>query len=404
MDERIRLLATIIMEYRKNELGFVIDENHVLKWLNQFSEETRDIVLEEIIHIFEKWYFHKKDYLVFFDVIMTYLSRKYSCPEQDIIKNIIVVNEQDDGLSQHKLVSWFSEEIEERYGAKLKTEIKEGKNFIYVDDGLYTGKRARKDLISLIDILPTGSSLDVFYMVASMKSLKYVETQIKPIARGRNIEIELFRMHPIDNDKAVDSWYERDGTYVEAFSPEYMCLWPSSSLSSNPEIVSYEHELRALDKCERRLYRDSKWVNDKGIFSSVETRDIVEREFLLKGIQIVKSCEVKPGIHPLGFNLWPSFGFGSITASDINISNTCPLVLWWGNNIQQGDVLDAWYPLLPRRVNSHETLEETIEEWISFEPEYDRRDQYNMCPDCGKFFGKKDDGGNGFCIDCAWKH
>ena len=31
-------------------------------------------------------------------------------------------------------------------------------------------------------------------------------------------------------------------------------------------------------------------------------------------------------------------------------------------------------------------------------------DQYNMCPDCGTYFGLEKDGGNGFCIDCAWKH
>ena len=31
-------------------------------------------------------------------------------------------------------------------------------------------------------------------------------------------------------------------------------------------------------------------------------------------------------------------------------------------------------------------------------------DQYNMCPDCGNFFGLEDDGGNGFCVNCAWKH
>ena len=31
-------------------------------------------------------------------------------------------------------------------------------------------------------------------------------------------------------------------------------------------------------------------------------------------------------------------------------------------------------------------------------------DQYNMCPDCGNYFGLETDGGNGFCINCAWNH
>lgn len=31
-------------------------------------------------------------------------------------------------------------------------------------------------------------------------------------------------------------------------------------------------------------------------------------------------------------------------------------------------------------------------------------DHYNMCPDCRDKFGLEDDGGNGFCVNCTWKH
>lgn len=129
----------------------------------------------------------------------------------------------------------------------------------------------------------------------------------------------------------------------------------------------------------------------------------MEREFLLKGIEIIKSCDSTKGMYPLGYNLWPSFGFGSFTANDMNISNTCPLILWWGNNLKLGNALDAWYPLLPRRVNHQESFD-CDEEAEEYEASYRKSDQYNMCPDCGKYFGIEDDGGNGFCTDCAWKH
>lgn len=87
----------------------------------------------------------------------------------------------------------------------------------------------------------------------------------------------------------------------------------------------------------------------------------------------------------------------------MNISNTCPLVLWWGNNTDKGDVLDAWYPLLPRRVNPREKAKNHWDDMV-FWGERNSMDQYNMCPDCGGYFGLEEDGGNGFCIDCAWKH
>ena len=82
-----------------------------------------------------------------------------------------------------------------------------------------------------------------------------------------------------------------------------------------------------------------------------------------------------------------------VCATEMNISNTCPLVLWWGIN---------WYPLLPRRTNDV-TMDQVI---IDFEDEVNTSfsDQYNMCPDCGNYYGFETDGGNGFCINCAWNH
>ena len=99
-----------------------------------------------------------------------------------------------------------------------------------------------------------------------------------------------------------------------------------------------------------------------------------------------------------------SFGFGSFCAFNMNISNSCPLVLWWGNIEKNGSVLDDWYPLLPRRTNA-ETEEN--KDALNWEDEFEdtmTKDQYNMCPDCYCYFGIERDGGNGYCIDCAWRH
>ena len=92
-----------------------------------------------------------------------------------------------------------------------------------------------------------------------------------------------------------------------------------------------------------------------------------------------------------------------ICAFDMNISNACPLVLWWGNTEKKENILDNWYPLLPRRVNvSGESG--VVSDDIVYWGERNIMDQYNMCPDCGNKFGLEDDGGNGFCVNCTWKH
>ena len=67
--------------------------------------------------------------------------------------------------------------------------------------------------------------------------------------------------------------------------------------------------------------------------------------FLIKGLSILPECSIDKGLYPLGYDINPSFGFGSFCANDFNISNTCPVVLWW-------DADSNWYPLLPRRINS----------------------------------------------------
>ena len=405
MNKNINELIDILSDYRTGELDFLIDENHIRKWISQFESSVQYVILSETVHIFRKWYFHKKDYEDFLSTMLVFLRKKYIFAEQDLVQNVSFFNQQNDGESQKRLITILNEKIRRESGASIVTNVSDGiDKYVYIDDGLYTGKRARKDLSKLVAILPQGSKLDVFYMVAGTQGLKYVEEQLRPIAENRGIVLELYRMHPLKNVRFAENWYETDGTYVESYSKEHTCLWPSISLSNDEKIKKFENHVKSLsDKFEKRLYRSGHWSNDAGIFSTEENRNIVEKAFLKKGIEIVESCKATDGMYPLGYNLWPSFGFGSFTANYMNISNTCPLVLWWGNTTLKGDTLDAWYPLLPRRVNANEIFE-IDEDAASYEIQYSQVDQYNMCPDCGKCFGIQTDGGNGFCIDCAWKH
>lgn len=402
---KVKELVNVISNFRNGELNFGIDEAHILKWLAQFSDDNKNIIFEETLYVLKKWYFNREDFYNFLETIIKYLCKKNSVKEQELFRKVVFTSEQIDGLSQKRLLDMLYRMIEERYGISISRFITlECCSYVYIDDGLYTGKRARKDIIDLIYLLPKGSSLDVFYMIAGMQGLKYTEKQISTAANECNIKVELFRMHPIENIKNVESWSESDGTYVECYSKEQTCLWPDSSLSLIREIKEFEEYYKKLSpNFEKKPYRSGHWINNKGVFSSVKSRNIVEREFLLKGIEIIKSCDSTKGMYPLGYNLWPSFGFGSFTANDMNISNTCPLILWWGNNLKLGNALDAWYPLLPRRVNHQESFD-CDEEAEEYEVSYRKSDQYNMCPDCGKYFGIEDDGGNGFCTDCAWKH
>ena len=403
MDENnILKLERILSNFRKDELEMKIDKKHIEKWLSQFTEDKREVILDETLHIFDKWYFNRNDISNCIDRILQYLCNKYALSEVELIKKIVFIDEQQEGTSQKRILDIVRETINERHDLNLNTTISpEFKLYVYLDDGLYSGKRVRNDIIKLIDQLSEGSNIDAFFIVAGAQGIDYAKKILRDKAINKYITINLESIYRLENYRSPFVEYEIDGSYTEHYSQEYTCLWPMPHLSNDPIIQEYEMNIKKRNNYEKMLYRDRRWYADKGIFTSEHNREVVEKEFLLKGIDIVNSCSTK--MYPLGFNLWPSFGFGSFTANDFNISNTCPLVLWWGNVKKKNDSLDLWYPLLPRRVNENEM--NYTDELMDYDEENQCIDDAcYICPDCGRRYGFANDGGNGFCIDCAWKH
>ena len=60
-------------------------------------------------------------------------------------------------------------------------------------------------------------------------------------------------------------------------------------------------------------------------------------------------------------------------------------------------VMDEW------SLSEREIVSQTIDDnWE--EEEWEGEKPYTICPACGKLISHQNDGGNGFCIDCAWEH
>ena len=396
--EKCKELASIICNFRYREI-VQIDEEHVKKWIEQFDENAQLIILEEMIYVFSVWYL-KRDYIVneYIDKIPGILQKKYGfLSEVDTCKNVVFVNMQSAGQSQSLLISELKHLKWEQYGILLKSDIDATvSHYAYIDDGFYSGSRARKDIKELAYQLKPGDTIDVFYLVVCTSGFLYAKNEFKALEAECKIEIKFHPLTTIDNVRCEHIEY-KNGTETVWWMKNHMALWPHINSKSDAEIDAYYEYLKKISSnYEKYPYRNSHWINDSGVFSSSERRTLVETEFLKKGILISKAYpnSNKKGMYPLGYNLWPSFGFGVLFATDFNVPNNAPLVIWADTN---------WYPLLPRRGNSHnDDLE--LEDGIYFDADDSDRDQYNMCPDCGKFFGLDEDGGNGFCIDCAWNH
>lgn len=388
-------ISSIIKDYRSGELDIIINAAHVEKWATQFSKNTQKIVLAETLHILSTWYYPKskiKDY--FLVKIENFLTKKYKFnSEQEMLKEIAFVSVQKVGNSQKQLVEMMRELVHDQYMVSLNVD--NGTNYmhyVYIDDGLYSGSRARKDIRVLIEMLPKGSTLDVFYLVAGTQNFSYTVETLKECAVENSVILSFYSAFPLCNNHVAN---RTDDGGFDRHERTQTCLWPDILLENEESIKEYQTSLCLSAGQEYYLYRRAPWTNDKGIFTSVQNRNIVEKEFLKKGIEIVKSIHDPKGKYPLGYNTFPSFGLGSFCASDLNISNTCPLVLWWSID---------WYPLLPRRVNDKDSNVDIINFKDSLQNNEHHVDQYNMCPDCGNYFGLETDGGNGYCINCTWNH
>lgn len=397
-------LANIIKDYRKDELKIKLGAEHIEKWLNQFTPENQDVILAETVHIFESWYFDYSKIDDMLDSMVDYLCKKYEIKQtSQLFKIVSFINIQEDGASQSFLLSHLIDRIGEQYAVSVRTDITEEiSHYVYLDDGLYTGKRARKDLADCLYSLHPNTDVDAFYIVAGTQGLQYVKGLAYNLAKELNISLKIQAWKLIYNNKSIDRVFHYN-QLEESYETNQFCLWPLQS--TNEKINAYYEHIKTLgDNYEKCAYRTSPWRNDKGIFTSAQNREIVETEFLIRGIEILGNINDNKGLYPLGFSLWPSFGFGSFCAFNMNISNSCPLVLWWGNLEKNGSVLDDWYPLLPRRTNAETEENHNALNWEDETEDTMTKDQYNMCPDCYCYFGIERDGGNGYCIDCAWRH
>lgn len=139
-------IAEIIKGFRQPSVEIEINQEHVHKWVSQFSPDTQDTILEETLHILKKWYFGRDKISLFLNEIMDYLKAENET-DADPFKGICFLDIQENGKSQFQLVEILKDEVNKKYGCSIRTGNPGKENYyVYLDDGLYTGSRLRKDI------------------------------------------------------------------------------------------------------------------------------------------------------------------------------------------------------------------------------------------------------------------
>lgn len=312
--------------YRKGELERPFDIDHIQRWVQQFDEGVQKPLLDELAYVLERTYIERVKMKAFLQQLFNAIESDDSkCDEW---KNINLLQLQQRGNSQREMLALFDEVLHENCQGSVtvndcnKTNVQ---TYIYLDDFIFTGFRLKTDLENwIINYAPQSINLYVITYgsyAGSWNNKQNIEGTIKQT--GKNINLQFIEQIKIENRKTYSSSSD--------------VLWPSGT-PSDQGVIAFEAGL--INKPYKRA---PVTLNNDGIFSSETSRQLLEQQFLIKGVEIINASGNFPPAHkPLGFLGFDSFGFGAMHLTYRNCPNNAPLALWAGS---------PWYPLFPRKNN-----------------------------------------------------
>ncbi|RWO75000.1 MAG: hypothetical protein EOS17_04225 [Mesorhizobium sp.] len=332
MTEKSDLLNSIaktISDYRDGELATPTTD-HVDRWVSQFECDVQMPILREMNHVVQASYFTKAE-------VQTFLSGLVRNPKlvganaEDFWKGLSFLDIQGGGGSQHDMLAAFDEILRHELGFGISKGGAGSKDFVYLDDAIFTGGRVKSDLVRWIGTdAPDKANLHVL-VIATHHGFYYNKDVIVKAAKdaGKNIEIGWWQLATFENRR-----YYRNDSDV---------LWPveipdDAVTKAYVDKMNYPPSLRSGGN-----------VGPLKIFSCDSGRQLLEREFLKAGARIREMCQNLPAAErPLGHSSLETIGFGSTIVTYRNCPNNAPLVFWVG---------DPWFPLFPRKTNADSRIE-----------------------------------------------
>lgn len=331
MSERDDLLVSVANEiktYRKGDLPEPT-EDHVDRWLHQFTPEQQLPFLREFNHVIKKTFITRKNMKDFLLSLVT--NQKLAGNDaKNFWSSANFLNIQQNGQSQKEMLKLFSKCLKKECELDLDECGENDGDFIYIDDVIFSGNRVGNDLEQwIVHDAPQLAKVHVIVAAIHSGGEYWVKNRLNRVIEksGKRIDISYWRAIEIENRK----WFKNTSEV----------LWPTIA-PDVPEVNAY----MALDE---RFPFEPRQPSAAVIspFSSETGRQVLESEFLIAGAKIRAMSEnPKPSMRPLGYSQF-SVGFGSMIVSYRNCPNNCPLAMWWGDPDAASGALH-WYPLLQR--------------------------------------------------------
>lgn len=343
LEDHCTSIAQTIADYREGDLA-APDMDHVMRWVTQFDLADQDTIAAEIDRALKKTYVSERNIDSFLSAIVEFKALVGEAPT-NFWQSTSMLEIQGVSDSQRNLVGRMKEAIRERLNVEVLSNDNDAENWLYVDDGIFSGNQAISDIKKWLETCdPRDGKLNILVIVAHTSGDYQLGKALRPLLHERNISLSVWRGKNIENRLT--------------YSRQTDVLWPTEVYDENT-ILEWQ-ELRGNDLRNFRPRADGN-VGGEELFSSPAAKRVVERAFTQKGAEICSFAETHQNLmKPLGFSPFRTYGFGTIFATHRNCPNNAPLVLWWGDPVGN-HTLRRWYPLLQRRVRS--TDPQAFEDW-----------------------------------------
>lgn len=328
MTERQTLVTSIaqtVQDYRDGSLPKPLTD-HVERWVQQFDADVQLPILREVDYVLKNTYISKERMFEFLREAIRTRELTGASPK-DFWQSAKFLDIQGGGNSQSDMLALFSEVLNQELGIGIEDCGQGSDVFIYLDDGIFTGNRVRRDLEDWVrDVAPAKATVHVICIAVHTYGEYWANGEIEEAVRtsGKAISINWWRKITLEDRRA--------------YSATADTLRPTA-IPADQAVKDYVAGMRY-----QPVLRPPGNPGSAGLFSSDAAKILLEQEFLKAGVRIRQIC---PNLHaiqrPLGLMTLETLGFGSLIVTYRNCPNNAPLALW----------VDApWYPLFPRTTNT----------------------------------------------------
>lgn len=340
LEKQARRLAEIAQDYRADE-GVKFDADHVLRWINQFDEEVREPVLAETTHVLDQAYIGSTLWEKWISKLAT---QEKLCGDDPCAfwSNTHLLEIQQRGASQRDLNRMFRAALPAVCPEAKLCEPEGAAQFVYLDDGIFSGTRLRSDICGWIGTnAPSTASIHIITPVSHSSGQWFASDQIEKAVKQSGKKLSFKYWNSLD--------FEDQKRHIDTSDVLRPTIIPKDdalqAYLASPIFEQYPPVLRRGNS-----------LGSRGIFSSHEARVLLESQFLIHGARIRSNApNLTEAARPLGFHSLTTLGFGTMMVTFRNCPNNCPLVFWAGN---------PWHPLFPRRSNSDTIIERMISDLV----------------------------------------